>query len=395
MFDSSLRYPDKPEWKYEPSYHETTAAMLDAIFHSINLPDLDEDAYQRTVERAERCLSLPMSVRQRMLLHWAQGMSYMGLMEWRRSSDSFESAFDLAEALNDQPSCAELAYLNGRACAADLNYASAKDYNKSALSLLQELLESGSPSDLDFEARIFLNLGTSEYVLEQYDEARSHFSHVKFLLTVFPSIEDAAAAQGVDRLRQLARVYWAEAVLERWIGLPETAFQTALRTYDMYERLSSSDDYPAEIATIGSIIAETAIDLADGLSMDIASSARRTQLTIAQSYIENAADAATTANDALTASLVLLANARYETALGAFAEAEDSLASVCVTAEARHNLALSVQIETTRGRLFAARAEQNCAEQCFQTALDIARSSDLPALGIWAKRALLWERERR
>ena len=98
------------------------------MFKYIERRDDIDNPYHRTVERTEHCLTLSMSSRQRMLVRWAQSMGYIGLMQWRHGSDCRDDALELAEQLDDLSSCAEIAFLNGSACATDLNYESASEY---------------------------------------------------------------------------------------------------------------------------------------------------------------------------------------------------------------------------------------------------------------------------
>ena len=388
MFDSSLHYPDKPEWKHEPAYREEVAARLAGIFRIIDNPYFIDEPYQRAIEQADYCLSLPMSTRQRMVAHWAQSKGYIGLLEWRRSSDALDDAHDLAEDLNDLPSCAEIAYTNGRVCAADLNYESSGDYNALTLSHLSHLNTSERSPDPDFESHVNLNLASANFTLERNDDARTNLEQAKTLLDFLP----IDIVQNPERFRHVANIYWVEAILERWFGQLPIAYNTALRAYDMYSRLPP-DKYLNEIATIGGVIAETAIDLADSLSKDPYSTARRTYLAVARSYIELAAKAANSGQNDLTAGITLLTHARFLAAVGRTAEAEHYVEVADMTANEQQNLAIAIQARTTRGRIYALCGEKNRALNCFQTALELARSSALPALGIWARRELLWDRE--
>lgn len=388
MFDSSLHYSDKPEWKHEPAYREEVAALLTDVSYTINNPQLIDEPYQRVIERVEYCLSLPMSTRQRMVARWIQSKGYIGLLEWRRSSDVLDDAHDLAEELNDLSSCAEIAYTNGRVCATDLNYESSGDYNELTLSHLNHLGTSERSLDPEFESHVCLNLASSHFTLERGDEAKTYLARAKALLDFLP----IDIAQNVERFRHLANICWVEAVWERWFGRLPIAYDTALRAYDMYSHLPP-DKYFNEVATIGGVISETAIDLADSLSKDPSSTARRTHLAVANSYIELAAKAANAAQNDLTAGITLLTHARFLAAVGRTTEAEHYVEVADMTANEQQNLAIAIQARTTRGRIYVLCGEKDRAVNCFQTALDLAHASALPALGVWARRELLWERE--
>lgn len=388
MFDSSLHYSDKPEWKHEPAYREEVAALLTDLSFAVSNPPRIDEPYQCIIERVEYCLSLPMSARQRMIARWIQSKGYIGLLEWRRSSDVLDDAHDLAEDLNDLPSCAEIAFTNGRVCAADLNYESSGDYNELTLSHLGHLSTSERSLDPEFESHVCLNLASSYFTLERGDEARTYLARAKALLNFLP----VDSTQNAECCRHGANICWVEAVLERSFGLLPVAYDTALRAYDMYSRLPP-DAYWNEIATIGGVIAETAIDLADALSKDASSTARRTHLAVARSYIELAAKAANAAQNDLTAGITLLTHARFLAAIGRTAEAEHCVEAADMTAKEQQNLAIAIQARTARGHIYALSGEKDRAVNCFQTALDLAHASALPALGVWARRELLWERE--
>jgi tetratricopeptide (TPR) repeat protein len=388
VFDSSLHYPDRPEWKRESDYQDVVAALLTEIFDDLNHPNHIDEPYQHALARAEYCLTLSMSLRQRMLVKWAQSMGYIGLMEWRQGSDCLDDALELAEQLGDVPSCAEIAFFNGSACSADLNYESARDYNSHALSLLQELSGSEQSIHPDFEARILLNLASSDFTLEMYEDAQAHIAQAHILI----ELPLTHAPQDALRSRQLANLYWIEAILQRWIGIPEMALHLALKAYDLYSQ-ASSPTLLSQLATISSVTAETALDLAETISSNPVSDARIAYLEVARPYVEAALKAAHAAQDDLAAGLALLTDIRYRIVRSEPVDFESLTTAVLKTADDRHNPAVAIQAYTTLGRAFATRKQRTVAADCFRQATTIADASRLPSMSMWARRALIWESE--
>lgn len=391
MFDSSLHYPDRPEWKQEQAYQVEVAAILGTIFDDLDSSNPIDKPYQRALASADQCLRLSMSSRQRMLVKWVQSMGFIGLTQWRESSDCLDEALELAEQLDDVPSCAELAFSNGSACAADLNYESAHEYNSYALSLLQRLQGMDQSYDPDFEARILLNLASNDFTLEMYDDARAHVTRAHALIDL-PFAH--AAAHDTSRSRQRANLYWVDSILHRWIGIPETALHLALKACDLYAQLPSPG-LPDQLSTISSLTAETALDLADTISADPLSDARSTYLEVARPYTEAALKAAHEAQDELAAGLALLADARYQMARGVSVDFESLTSAVLKTANDRQNPAIAIQAYTTLGRALSMRDQKGAAADCFQQAIKIADAFRLPSMSMWARRALLWESELR
>jgi hypothetical protein len=325
-----------------------------------------------------------------MLVKWVQSMGFIGLTQWRESSDCLDEALELAEQLDDVPSCAELAFSNGNACAADLNYESAHEYNSYALSILQRLQGMDQSYDPDFEARILLNLASNDFTLEMYDDARAHVTQAHALI----DLPFAHAAHDTGHSRQRANLYWVDSILHRWIGIPETALHLALKACDLYAHLPSPS-LPNQLSTISSLTAETALDLADAISADPLSDARTTYLEVARPYTETALKAAYEAQDELAAGVALLADVRYQMARGVSVDFESLTSAVLKTANDRQNPAIAIQAYTTLGRALSTRDQKRGAADCFQQAIKIADASRLPSMSIWARRALLWESELR
>lgn len=383
MLDSSLHSADRESWHEEPGYSPYIVKPLTDAMKHVKLAGGIYEKYQMALDRVAICLKYPMSLRQTMVVKYVQGSAYLGMADCSHGCNAVDDALDIAEQLDDDASCVELAYLNADACSALLKYRAATEYYDISLSLLRKLGTEDRPIDPDIEQLVLLGFAGSNFILARYAEAAAH-------------IQDSRAvgmwSESAQKPIRAAMILWLEALLHRWVGTPETALNNAVRASEIYSQAGASAKLTSVIR-INSLVAEIALDIVDTFAPDSIGDARFAYTTLSDPYIQRAINATRAAQDPLGEGLALLAHLRRECAFSYQPDPTPICEVVLQTAKQYNDVALESQAYTTMARAYSTRGQSNLADACYRNALTVLHGHDLPAMEMWARRALLWDGE--
>jgi hypothetical protein len=147
---------------------------------------------------------------------------------------------------------------------------------------------------------------------------------------------------------------------------------------------------PAASGRIQSVVADIALDLAETFPPGAhGGGARSAFVTLAGPYIERALGLTRESQDVGGEGMALLAHARYSRARRLNEDRLPAIEGVLRTARRLGDVALLAQAHTALGSELTARHESEAALVCYRQVLDALQGSDVPALGIWAHRAIV------
>jgi hypothetical protein len=178
-----------------------------------------------------------------------------------------------------------------------------------------------------------------------------------------------------------ARIPWMEAHLFRWRGEPERALRPALAAAQVY----AEEDAAASTVRIEVFSADVILDLVAALPM---STDREALLLMATPHVLNAMEVADRVGDAVGGVLARLTHLRLSRLRG-----ENRARITAIEGLARHAKWLGDEVLltlafTTLGDEYRVRGELGTAANLYRQAIAVLDGSDLPATGVWAKRAL-------
>ena len=142
------------------------------------------------------------------------------------------------------------------------------------------------------------------------------------------------------------------------------------------------------LARLQRVIAECALDLAEGSSPRLSGFGRDAYLGIARPAIEQALVIAKETSDLSGEGMALLVQAREERLRGEQTDRLTTIHAVLDCAEQLEDPALAILAYTARGQELAARDEREAALDAFQTADDVSLQYYLPVLGLAGRRAV-------
>jgi hypothetical protein len=147
------------------------------------------------------------------------------------------------------------------------------------------------------------------------------------------------------------------------------------------------------LARMQRVIAECALDLAEGSSPSLIGFGRDAYLGIARPTIEQALVIARETSDLSGENMALLVRARVERLCGEQTDRLTTIHSALDCAEQLEDPALAILAYTARGQELAARDEREAALDAFQTADDVSLQYTLPVLGLAGRRAVARAKE--
>jgi tetratricopeptide (TPR) repeat protein len=318
-----------------------------------------------------------MSERQRLHVCYILALAYAADGKFAQALRWLDMALELGVALDDLGALAELLYLHGVASSRLLRYQEAAADHWDCLALLRNRDSDPNPADLAFELDVVEQLAEFEFLLAHYDRSASLLESAARLVPAAP--EQRTEAAGLE---------WVRAQLYRWRGEKELALRHAMAAADVYAAIGS----PAASGRIQTVVADIALDLAEtfpplpaGPRLGGANSAF---VTLAAPYVERALHLAHESQDMEGEGMALLARARYSRARQLNEDRLPAIEGVARTAQRLEDMALLAQAQTALGHELAARREGEASLVCYRQALDTLQGSDMPALGVWAHRAI-------
>jgi tetratricopeptide (TPR) repeat protein len=383
MRSNSLFIADAPEWSAEPGYSPTVAEALRDAYRTLRLTSGRLDSQAQAHERLAACLHLPMSSRQRMRAQYVLGMSFAAVGDMSKALGCLDEALELALGLRAFEAYAVCAYLCGAILGASSQRQAATRYLALALEALREAGAGTEQSpDPPLEVDILLGLSSQHFLLARFQTAERYLIEAKERL--HPT---------EDSRRQAAMLEWITALLLQWRGNAATGLHHALAAADT---LAGSNNAPS-YGRIQTVVAEIALDLAEMAPAEGSLQGKTAYLVLAHPYIDRALALArkTGAQDEPGEGLALLAHVRYARLSGADNDGLGEIETVLRTAKWLNDIPLQGQAMTSMGHELAARGDEEQAANCYRAAVDTLTLSEVPALGIRARRGLLLASEMR
>ena len=384
--DSSLNRPDDPWWGSEIGYNPVVASFLEQAYDCLSQVAALDDGYGHVYANARACQGRSMSHRQRMLVRYLMGVALVGRDgDYNRAFDHFAEAIHIAEDINDTGSTIELAYLAGSAARAMNLCNDAVECYAYGLNVLRGMprpsfVESAAPSR---EVDLLLGLALNNFALGQYAQMQHHLEESRLLLNGIPS-------HGL----QEAAIESYTALLLRWQGRPELALNAALRASNAYANLATSPAAKLAFDRQSAVVAEIALDLAESRHADGYESERAEYVAIARPHVKKAVRLAREVQDLPGWGLAELSRVRYErVARQADTGRVAAIEGVIKTGRRLQDVALIAQAQTALGHELTAQGKDEQGRTRYRKALDSLEYSEVPAMGRWARSALLMYKE--
>ena len=376
-FVSSLAMPDAPAWHGDPAYSPRAARALVRAYRYVRRGAGDIHAPVNASRSVVSVGHARMSPRQHLRILFVLAWAAKSLGDYPAARGWLESGLEQARDLGDSSAMIELLFMRGAIYRATSHLAAAADDYRECLRFLDAFSEDdGSRTrglTLDLRARIV----GFEFFLARYDTLDQHLAEARRLVSLSPDAELPAAT-----------IEWVQALLFRWQGQSERALRHALAAVDVYTRWGQ----PLSRVRIEACAAEIGLDLAFALPPG---TDRVALAELALAHVRAATTLASEVGDDAGEGLALLTYVRYSRVRGLEEDRIAAVERVMRTARRFDDLALLAQAFNTLADEQASRGEVEIAANCYREVLDLLDGSDLPALAIPARRALLRAEEMR
>jgi tetratricopeptide (TPR) repeat protein len=374
MLTSSLHFPSPPRDLSDPFYSPSVAHVVRGIYSRVAHSPSPTAAFAPVAEHLTALAGTSMSSHQRLQVTYLLAMACMACHQYQRAIAYLDEALDIAVHLEDLGACAELAYLQGSVHTDLQAFCAASEYYAASLDALHMLSESGHPVDADLELDLVIKIAAQQFLLQEYASSAQRLEEARRLIANLPAARLQAAA-----------VSWIAALLSRWSGQPDRALLQAMAASEVYSTLGAPDAH----GRILTVVADIALDLAGTFDTGNASLANEAFLELAEPYIRTSTALTRSAHDEAAEAMAALARVRYERASRQSTDRRHTIETITQAAQRLGDLPLLVQTRSALGDELASLGELEGSRQCYRNALDLLTNSDVPALGMWAQRALL------
>ncbi len=370
MLDCSLHYPDQVWWADEDDYHTPVATALTNAYITIGKGE-GAVGYQQAMRYVEHLRDTKMSRRQRMHIFYLIALANDAIGDSATGLDWLDQALPLAFELESDFDISELLYRRANMNRAQLFLArAAEDARDSLLVIEKHEAELDIPDANAARIQILPQLATYEFYITDFDAAQEHIAQARKLI-----------AQTANMSLPAATTEWVQVNLDILQHRPELAIRTSLQICDIYARDGNSLSYErAEI-----LAAQAALAFAQSLP---AGTYRDSALEMAFPHITTAEHLATTIHDQPGLALSQLMHTHYDRLANRNLDRIHAITQVIQVADDIYDIAISAQAHTLLGEEFATGGEIEKAYGCYRAVLDLVSESEIPALGIAARRAL-------
>jgi tetratricopeptide (TPR) repeat protein len=368
---NSLLHPDDPMHSDETGYSPAVATALTRAYADLKYTPDRLNGFQRAQRRLRSCLEGPMSARQRMRALYVLGMTYTAVHAFDGAHGCLEDALDLSLHLQDAEAFCELAFLQAHAYSLSFHYRLAHSFYSLSISGMEAL---GDEADPVIAAGALVGLAGCEFLQEHYA----------------PAVQLLDEASNVVRRSEAytweaAMVEWVRAALWRWHDQPEQALRHAMSAADMIAEFGANE----LCARLFADVAQCALDLAEAFRPGAAGGGRASMVALAESYIGRAHELAQGLTRRGAEGVATLAQMRASRLCGRPADRMATIEAVACTAEHLGDPRLLAQVYTALGDELANQQDDESARVYYRRALDAAKVGGVPAMGKWARRALL------
>jgi len=375
-----LLFPDHALWRHHSLYSADVASRLSSVYRLLRSAAGDTRAHETALSRMLPCLTQQMMPYQQLNVFYMLGMCCSGLSAYTEAIDWLTEALELALDIEELEALVDLLILRGanfRAISYDAE--AAEDYTFGL-----ELLEAPTPGKQQRNRPLQLHLITAragvEFMLAHYTTAEALIAQGQALALDLPNV-------AVD----LAALRWIEALLYRWRGEPQLALVKALQAVEIIKEKGTA----CSLSRLSSVVADAALDAEESLPKDAHHRLRTELFTVAHTFAEQAIRVGHEAADFNGEALGTITQARLNRARQDNRDTQSVIESAIRTARHLGDLCLLAEAQTALGKDLAAQGQMESALSCYRNVLAITEISDLPAIGVWARRALLRASEMR
>jgi tetratricopeptide (TPR) repeat protein len=372
LLRSSLTCADHPLWTRDDSYSPVVAASLRQAYAFLASSEGSTSGYLRSAQQLIPFWNGRMSDRQRIRVFFIIGSAHTIMGEYDHALKWYDRALEITAPLREYRDMCELLLLRGSVNRAELRFMDACDDLQACQSLLSIHSSLSGPENAGFRLQVLAQLAGYEFFSGHLVVAAQVIDAARNLLPFVPQAHLDAAA-----------LLWAEAHLCRAEGNAEQALSLSLRACMAYEA-------EANLISQGRLhgfVADVALDLVEQLPSASHIAKRRKLLMEAHSHVTRAMDLAHSVNDSAGRGLASLARARYSRLMHRNEDRISAIESVIRLGHQLDDEALLGEGFTALGDEFTLR-EPTSARNCYAQALGIMDGTQMPTVGIRARRAL-------
>jgi tetratricopeptide (TPR) repeat protein len=377
MLNSPLFLPDRPEWRFEPDYSLTASAALREAYtllaHASAHASSQAVPWSQVHETLSPVVTQRMSRPQHRNVYFLLGMTQASLNRYDEALASLENACALSVELEDVTAIADISFLCGCLTRDQLHLSTATHYFEVSVTAFAQLPDPFQPESADKAFNTWIQLAFVSFYQAHFDETATHLEKARQLLP-----RTSLQSQG------RADIQWIEALLSRWRGDRENG----LRQAQAFAEVIAQQAAPPTVVRAWLLVADLALDCAESFLPDMRR-ATTPFVTLATPYIRDALSLARSAQDFAGLGLALLADARLSRVEGRDSPRVETIEHVFDMARQIGDIALLAQAHTALGDEFRFAGEKDAAVACYRTSLAALEPSDITALGVWPRQAML------
>ncbi len=373
MLPFSLRLPDDPAWRTDQDYSADVAAALKAAYRHLRQGAWQARAFVTAFADIRQFLDTRMARQQHLRVFYVISLATAAIGDFDTTLSWLDEAMLLAHGLHDVGALVDLLYLHGAANRGRNHMGEAANDYEVCLTLLRSENLFSTPLGPTVELELLTQLGGFAFYSGRFDAAERllHEARTRTLL-----------GSQIDSPRlTLATLDWLQALLYRWRNQPELALTPAQSAADVYIEIGS----PPSAARIRAILADIELDLAERLP---GGTARQRRITSAQDHLHLAIRLAREAQDTIGKQFVHLRAIRLDRLVQRDQSQLRRIEHVLRAARRFHDEAVLAEALTCLGDELITQGQRASALDQYRQVIDVLAGTQIPAVGVWAQRAL-------
>lgn len=377
----SLALTDSPDMHADRDYSVSAAACLSQSYWLGS-----RGQYGGAIQLLLPLVKLPIAQSQAIRVYYYLGLWLAALGDYSTSTEYLDEAVTRVirnDTIDNMFAAAQIGHALGENHYHTLQCASATEYYTLALDAL-DMTADEADADVasdgwDLRITAMLRLASQYFLLSRFDEAMRALSAARTLLVNNPETPQSPFHR--------ATFTWISALLSRWIDDPAAGIRNILETLAEYSR----HDSPLNNARAHIVASDIILDLAERHGVaSVSASAIAPFIRLAEPYILRALQQTHALGDMSGEFMAGLTHIR----LLRVTNNQDFdrcaiLDSLILQAKHVHEPSLLGQAYTALGDELLHRNAPEQAGNCYRYALDALADTEIPAYGVFARRALL------
>lgn len=379
----TLHFPDLALFRNESGYSTIVRAALIRAYAALRAGPDDLTAYARAVDAVTPTLGMPMAERQRVRVWYVLGTAHAAVGDYKTATFWLGDAIDLACDLLDDPDdllgpgdLLDLLYVRGAVHRGTSRYSEMADDYREFLTLIEPQHQSPDALEAPLTLEVWVQLGGAEFFMAHYDEAQHHLDTARELLSAITHLGITSETRLVE-----GTLEWFQALLDRWRGIPKLALAAASNAARVYRELGA----PISAARAQLIVADILLDLA---MQQPTAQTQQIQANLAQPLIAEGVRLVGASGDPVGAALADLTDARWSRLAGRSGDRIGAIESAIRLGHELEDEAILAQAFTALGDELVAQGQTESGIYRYRDVQGLLDGSDVPALGVWARRAL-------